>query len=82
MLPPKGTWPEPLPISEGGFNGVYLESYVLLCSILNTHGKSYLDTVENASQSLNPVLLRALSDYSIPLSSAGDLSTKVLSHIE
>ena len=105
MLPPKGTWPEPLPISEGGFNGVYLESYVLclksrkmekevhiwirrnpgdtlLCSILNTHGKSYLDTVENASQSLNPVLLRTLSDYSIPLSSAGDLSTKVLSHIE
>ncbi|TFG32060.1 hypothetical protein EU527_11055 [Candidatus Thorarchaeota archaeon] len=105
MLPPRGTWPEPLPLSKGGFNGVYLDSYVmclksrtlekelhvwirrnpghiLLCSILNTHGKSYLDTVENASQCLNPILLRTLSDYSTLLLSASDLPAKVLSHIK
>lgn len=105
MLPPRGTWPQPLPISKGGFNGIYLESYILclksrrsekeihiwirrnpgdtlICSILNTHGKSYLDTVENASQSFSSVLLRTLSDHSTMLSSSEDLSTKVLSYIE
>jgi predicted TIM-barrel fold metal-dependent hydrolase len=29
MLPPSGTWPDPLPLSSGGFNGVYLNSYIL-----------------------------------------------------
>ncbi|TFG33968.1 amidohydrolase [Candidatus Thorarchaeota archaeon] len=105
MLPPRGTWPEPQPLSKGGFSGIYLDSYVLclksrrldrelhvwirrqpgdvlLCSILNTHGKSSLDTVENASQSFNPVLLRLLSDYSISLPSSTDLSTRVVSYID
>ena len=29
MLPPAGTWPEPVKLSDGGFNGVYLDSYVM-----------------------------------------------------
>ncbi|TFG31807.1 hypothetical protein EU528_05260 [Candidatus Thorarchaeota archaeon] len=104
MLPPAGTWPEPVKLSDGGFNGVYLDSYVmclrsqssdkemhlwvrrtagdsLSCSLLSTKGLARIDTVENASQSLNPVLLRNLSDHSVTLKSSDDLSKKVLSQL-
>ncbi len=105
MIPPKGTWPDLSTLDRGGFNGIYLDSYVLslksrtsqkeihiwtrrnpsntlLCSILNTHGKIYLDTVEFASQRINPVLIRTLSDYSKILDSGADLLTKIISHLE
>lgn len=36
MLPPHGTWPEPHPVSKGGFNGVYLTSYLM--SLRNKKG--------------------------------------------
>ncbi|MGY5858751.1 MAG: amidohydrolase family protein [Candidatus Thorarchaeota archaeon] len=104
MIPPSGTWPEPLNLAEGGFNGVYLDSYVmcfrsndlnkemhvwirrtvgesLSCSLLSTKGMTRLDTVENASQSFNPVLIRNLSDHSINLKSSNDLVKKVLSQL-
>ena len=104
MLPPAGTWPELSNLSHGGFNGVYLDSYVmclrnqksdkevhlwvrrtvgnsLSCSLLSTNGMARIDTVENASQSFNPVLLRALSNHSITLNSSDDLSKKVLSQL-
>ena len=104
MLPPSGTWPEPMILSEGGFNGVYQDSYVMCfrsvdlnkevhvwvrrtvgesvsCSLLSTKGMTRLDTVENASQSFNPVLIRTLSDHSITLKSSDELSKKVLSHL-
>lgn len=29
MIPPKSTWPKIEPMSEGGFNGVYLDSYLV-----------------------------------------------------
>jgi len=104
MLPPAGTWPELTKLSKGGFNGVYLDSYVMClrsqvsekeihlwvrrtagdsisCSLLSTKGMSRIDTVENASQSFNPVLLRTLSDHSVTLKSSDDLSKKVLSQL-
>ena len=102
MLPPAGTWPEPVKLSDGGFNGVYLDSYVMClrnrdvdkeihvwvrrtvgdsvsCSLLSTKGMARIDTVENASQSFNPVLIRSLSDHSTTLKSSDDLAKKVLS---
>jgi len=102
MLPPTGTWPEPMKLSDGGFNGVYLDSYVMClrsrdidkeihvwvrrtvgdsvsCSLLSTKGMARIDTVENASQSFNPVLIRSLSDHSTTLKSSDDLTKKVLS---
>ncbi len=102
MLPPAGTWPEPVKLSDGGFNGVYLDSYVMClrsrdidkeihvwvrrtvgdsvsCSLLSTKGMARIDTVENASQSFNPVLIRSLSDHSTTLKSSDDLTKKVLS---
>ena len=104
MISPKGTWPEPSPISKGGFNGIYPESYVLslrsrksqkeihvwirrtlgdllLCSVLDSHGKICLDTTEFASQKINPILLRTLTDYSSTLVSNNELTAKILSHI-
>ncbi len=104
MLPPAGTWPEPVNLSDGGFNGVYLDSYVMClrsreidkeihvwvrrtvgdsisCSILSTKGLASMDTLENASQSSNPVLIRFLSDHSITLKSSDDLAKKVLSQL-
>ena len=92
-------------LSEGGFNGVYLDSYVMCfrsvdlnkeihvwvrreigdsvsCSLLSTKGKTRLDTVENASQSFNPVLVRTLSDHSTTLNSTTDFVKKVLSHLK
>ncbi|MGY5873595.1 MAG: amidohydrolase family protein [Candidatus Thorarchaeota archaeon] len=102
MLPPAGTWPEPEKLTDGGYNGVYLDSYIMClrnrtsdkeihvwirrtigdsvsCSLLSTKGKTRLDTVEKASQSYNPVLIRSLSDHSVTLKSSDDLSKKVLS---
>jgi len=104
MLPPAGTWPELSSLSNGGFNGVYLDSYVmclrsqksdkechlwvrrtvgnsLSCSLLSTNGMARIDTIENASQSFNPVLLRTLSNHSVTLNSSEDLSKKVLSQL-
>jgi len=104
MIPPSGTWPEPMTLSEGGFNGVYLDSYVMCfrstkidkeihvwirrtvgesvsCSLLSTKGMTRLDTVENASQSFNPVLIRTLSDHSVNLKSSDELVKKVLSQL-
>jgi predicted TIM-barrel fold metal-dependent hydrolase len=104
MLPPSGTWPEPRTLSEGGFNGVYLDSYVMCfrnvdlnkeihvwmqrnfgesvsCSLLSSKGMTYLDTVENASQSFNPVLVRTLSENSFNLNSSDELVKKVISHM-
>lgn len=105
MLPPNGTWPEPQPISRGGFNGVYLDSYVLSlkarkgnreihvwvrrgpnnslnCSLLSTNGMIRLESVQNASQSINPVLMRSLKDHSITLERGGDLQDNVLSYFD
>jgi len=102
MLPPAGTWPEPVKLSDGGFNGVYLDSYVMClrsrdfdkeihvwvrrtvgdsvsCSLLSTKGLARIDTIENASQSSNPVLTRSLSDHSTTLKSSDDLAKKILS---
>jgi hypothetical protein len=104
MLPPSGTWPEPVKLSEGGFNGVYLDSYLMClrnhstnkeihvwirrtlgetisCSLLSTKGKTQLDTLEHASQSYNPVLLRTLSDHSVSLKKTDDLAKLVLSEL-
>jgi len=104
MLPPSGTWPELVNLSNGGFNGVYLDSYVMClrnqksdqeihlwvrrtvgnsmrCSILSTKGMARIDTIENASQSFNPILLRTLSDHSVTLKSSEDLSKIVLSKL-
>ena len=104
MFPPAGTWPEPMKLSEGGFNGVYLDSYVMClrshdldkeihvwvrksvgdsisCSILSTKGMARIDTLENASQSFNTVLVRTLSDHSITLKSSEDFVNKVLSQL-
>ena len=104
MLPPTGTWPELMKLSNGGFNGVYLDSYVMClrsqvsdkemhlwvrrttgdsisCSLLSTKGMARIETVENASQSFNPVLLRTLSDHSVTLKSSDDLSKKILSQL-
>lgn len=104
MLPPSGTWPEPMKLSDGGFNGVYLDSYVmcfrsldldkeihiwvrrttgdsLRCSLLSTKGMARIDTVEYASQSFNPVLIRTLSNHSVTLKSTDDLLKKVLSQL-
>lgn len=105
MLPPSGTWPEPLQLAKGGFNGVYLDSYVMCfrnvnfnkeihiwirrevgdsisCSLLSTKGMTRLESVVNASQSFNPVLIRTLSDYSITLQSSDDFVKKVLSQLK
>ncbi|MGY5878815.1 MAG: amidohydrolase family protein [Candidatus Thorarchaeota archaeon] len=104
MLPPAETWPELVKLSNGGFNGVYLDSYVMClrnqisnkeihlwvrrtvgdsvsCSLLSTKGMARIDTIENASQSFNPVLMRTLSNHSITLKSSEDLSKKVLSQL-
>ncbi|TFH08468.1 MAG: hypothetical protein E4H14_06370 [Candidatus Thorarchaeota archaeon] len=104
MLPPAGTWPELVNLSNGGFNGVYLDSYVMClrsqksdkeihlwvrrtvnnsvsCSLLSTKGMTRIDTIENASQRFNPVLLRTLSDHSVTLKSSEDLSKMVLSEL-
>ncbi|MHA1863668.1 MAG: hypothetical protein ACTSWA_07855, partial [Candidatus Thorarchaeota archaeon] len=104
MLPPAGTWPEPVKLSDGGFNGVYLDSYVMClrsrdidkeihvwvrrtvgdsvsCSLLSTKGLARIDTIENASQSSNPVLTRSLSDHSTTLKSSNDLAKKILSRL-
>ena len=105
MLPPNGTWPELQPISRGGFNGVYLDSYVLTlktrtgdreihlwvrkgpkssltCSLLSTSGMIRLETTQNASQGINPVLMRSLRDHSITLKTGKDLQENVLSYFE
>lgn len=105
MLPPNGTWPELSPISRGGFNGVYLDSYVLslrartgnreihvwirkgpnsslTCSLLSTSGMIRLETTQNASQSINPVLMRSLRDHSIALKTGKDLQDHVLSYFD
>jgi len=104
MLPPSGTWPEPLNLSDGGFNGVYLDSYIMCirrnnpvkeiqvwvhrkiggsvsCSLLSTKGKTRIESVENASQSFNSILIRTLADHSITLKPTDDFTKKVLSHL-
>ncbi|MHA2359284.1 MAG: amidohydrolase family protein [Candidatus Thorarchaeota archaeon] len=35
MIPPEGTWPEPIPTSDGGTNGVQQDSYVLTLTSKN-----------------------------------------------
>jgi predicted TIM-barrel fold metal-dependent hydrolase len=103
MLPPAGTWPEPLPVSKGAFNGVYLDSYVMTlrtrkgdreihvwvrrgpnnslnCSLLGTSGMIRLETILNASQSANSVLMRSLRDHTVILKTGKDLHEKVLSY--
>jgi predicted TIM-barrel fold metal-dependent hydrolase len=105
MLPPPRTWPEPQPLSKGGFNGVYLESYLmslrnkkgdqeihvwirrgpnssLSCSLLSTSGMIRIETTHNASQSLNPVLMRSLRDNAITLKTGKDLHDSVLSYLQ
>ena len=104
MLPPSGTWPEPMNLSDGGFNGVYLDSYILClkrndptreiqvwvhrkigetvsCAVLSTKEKSRIESVENASQSFNPILMRTLADRSITLKQTDDFAKKVLNHL-
>jgi hypothetical protein len=104
MIPPIGTWPEPLPVKAGSTIGVSQESYVLTmiskdkekeyhvwirrrsgnllsCSILATQGMVQLDTVENASQKLNSVLMRAVADHSATLDSLEELQSRVLEHL-
>jgi len=105
MLPPEGTWPEPLSLQEGGFNGIYLESYVMTlraknsdqerhlwikrgpngllnCSLLSTSGMIKLDSIQNASQRANSVLMRSLRDHTVTLKTCEDLHEKVLSHFQ
>jgi predicted TIM-barrel fold metal-dependent hydrolase len=105
MLPPAGTWPEPRTLSKGGFNGVYLDSYVMTlktrkgdreihawirrgpnnslnCSLLSTSGMIRLETIHNASQSANTVLLRSLRDHAVLLKTGNDLHEKVLSYFQ
>ena len=104
MLPSSGTWPEPMTLSEGGFNGVYLDSYIMClkrtnpvrelqvwvhrkiggsvsCSVLSTKEKSRIESVENASQNFNPVLMRTLADHSITLKPTDDFAKKVLTQL-
>jgi predicted TIM-barrel fold metal-dependent hydrolase len=104
MIPPIGTWPEPLPVKAGGTIGVSQESYVLTmiskdktkefhvwvrrrsgnllsCSILATQGMVQLNTVENASQKLGSVLMRAVADHSTILESSEELQSRVLEHL-
>jgi hypothetical protein len=101
MIPPIGTWPEPLPVKAGGSIGVNQESYVmtmtskdktkeyhvwirrrsgnlLSCSVLATNGMIQLDTLENASQKISPVLMRAVADHSTTLDSSKELQSRVL----
>jgi hypothetical protein len=66
MLPPSGTWPNPLPLSSGGFNGVYLDSYIL--SLTNRLSKNEIH-----------VWVRKLVGGSI---SCSILSTKGMTRIE
>jgi predicted TIM-barrel fold metal-dependent hydrolase len=103
MLPPPGTWPEPKPVSKGGFNGIYLDSYLvslrnkkseqeihvwirkgpngsLSCALLSTSGMLRIETTYNASQSLNPVLMRSLRDTAVTLDTGKDLHDLVLSY--
>ncbi|MDH4213858.1 MAG: amidohydrolase [Candidatus Thorarchaeota archaeon] len=103
MLPPEGTWPEPLPVSRGGFNGVYLDSYVmtlrtknndreihlwmrrgpnslLSCSLLSTSGMTRIETIQNASQLNNSVLIRSLRDHAVTLETGKNLHEKVVSY--
>jgi predicted TIM-barrel fold metal-dependent hydrolase len=105
MLPPAGTWPEPVSVLEGGFNGVYLDSYVMTlrtrkgnreihvwmrrgpnnslnCSLLSTSGMIRLETIQNASQSANSVLMRSLRDHAVTLKTGRDLREKVLSYFQ
>jgi predicted TIM-barrel fold metal-dependent hydrolase len=105
MLPPLGTWPEPRPVAEGGFNGVYLESYLmslrnkkgdqeihvwirrglgnsLSCSLLSTSGMIRIESLQNASQSLNPVLMRSLRDNALTLKTGKNLHDLVLSYFQ
>ena len=105
MLPPAGTWPEPLSVSKGGFNGVYLDSYVMTlktkkdnreihiwmrrgpnstisCSLLSTSGMIRLETIQNASQRTNSVLMRSLRDHTVTLKTCKDLHEKVMSYFQ
>ncbi|MBN2228839.1 MAG: amidohydrolase family protein [Candidatus Thorarchaeota archaeon] len=105
MLPPNKTWPEPRPISSGGFNGIYLDSYVLTlrkksngkelhvwirrgpdqslhCSLLSTVGMSKLDTMENASQKINPILQQFLKDHQVILPSVDAMAEMVIHQIK
>ncbi|MFW9960315.1 MAG: amidohydrolase family protein [Candidatus Thorarchaeota archaeon] len=105
MLPPAGTWPEPQSVAEGGFNGIYLDSYIvtlkakndnreihlwirrgpnnlLSCSLLSTSGMIKLESVQNASQRANSVLMRSLRDHTVTLKTCKDLHEKVLSYLE
>jgi len=104
MIPPIGTWPEPLPMKSGGTIGVNQESYVmtmiskdrtkelhvwvrrrsgnlLSCSVLTTRGMVQLETLENASQKISSVLMRAVSDHSTTLDSSEELQSCVLEHL-
>ncbi len=105
MLPPAGTWPEPLTLLKGGFNGIYLDSYVmtfnaknddrelhlwmrrgpndlLSCSLLSTSGMIRLESIQNASQRTNSVLMRSLRDHTVILRTCKDLHEKVLSNFQ
>jgi predicted TIM-barrel fold metal-dependent hydrolase len=48
------------------------------CTLLPTQGMTRLDTLENASQKMDQVLLRSISDYSETLQSSSDLQIRVL----
>ncbi len=101
MIPPIGTWPELIPLTNGGFNGVCMDSYVLAlkskgklqelhlwvrrrpddyisCTVLSTQGMTRLDTLENASQLISPVLVRSISDHSQEFRSSKEMSSRML----
>ncbi len=51
---------------------------ILSCTVLTTQGMIQLDTLENASQKLSPVLLRSLADHSMTLESSKELQSHLL----
>ncbi|MHA2045586.1 MAG: amidohydrolase family protein [Candidatus Thorarchaeota archaeon] len=51
---------------------------LLSCTVLSTQGMINLNTLENASQSLDSVLVRSVSDHSLTLDSTEEMLTKVL----
>ena len=48
------------------------------CALLPTQGMTRLDTLENASQKMDQVLLRSISDYSETLQSSSDFQIRVM----
>jgi predicted TIM-barrel fold metal-dependent hydrolase len=50
----------------------------LSCTILSTQGMTRLDTLENASQKISPVVLRSISDHSHVLKSTKEMKSRML----